>query len=116
MDDTKQIIWGFSNRPAKLEHVIQSCGTGWESLISKLIIDLFNAGWNGTLFQVKEKFGTLRFYIGQGNDEIYNLISKAEKASAKTCIDCGEEGERYYDGWILPLCETHAKKRGREKY
>jgi len=54
--------------------------------------------------QVKEKYGGLRFYMTAGNDEIYNLISKAEELSCKTCEECGSPGEERSGGWIRTLC------------
>lgn len=38
--------------------------------------------------QIKEKFGTLRWYDTGAPKEVYNIISKYEQISAKTCIDC----------------------------
>lgn len=57
-------------------------------------------------FQVKEKFGGLRFYMTCGTDEIYDLISKAEALSCKTCEECGEPGEERSGGWIHTLCNN----------
>jgi len=56
--------------------------------------------------QVKEKFGSLRFYMTIGTDEIYELIDKAEALSCKTCEECGESGEARSGGWIRTLCDT----------
>ena len=58
--------------------------------------------------QVKEKFGTLRFYA-PGNDRIYHLISLAEWLSAETCEDCGRYGKIREGGWIRTLCDKCAK-------
>lgn len=43
--------------------------------------------------QVKEKFGTLRFYMDYATDEMYKLIEEAEAKSAITCELCGAFGE-----------------------
>ena len=61
-----------------------------------------------TVVQVKEKFGTLRFYIQAGTDAHYNYISFAESMSAVTCETCGKPGKRLGHGWIYTACETHA--------
>ena len=53
--------------------------------------------------QVKEKFGTLRFYCG-GGESIYRFISLAERLSAVTCEDCGKRGTANDSGWITTLC------------
>jgi len=55
--------------------------------------------------QVKEKFGGLRFYMTCANDEIFNLIEKAETLSYKTCEECGKPGEERNVGWIHTLCD-----------
>ena len=61
-----------------------------------------------TVVQVKEKFGTLRFYIQAGTDEHYNYISFAESMSGCTCETCGKPGKRLGGGWIYTSCEEHA--------
>ena len=61
-----------------------------------------------TVVQVKEKFGTLRFYIQAGTDEHYNYISFAEAMSGVTCETCGKPGKRLGRGWIYTACEEHA--------
>lgn len=61
--------------------------------------------------QVKEKFGTLSFYMTTGTDEIYDLIAEAEKKSAVTCEVCGEPGELRRGGWLKTLCDKHAEER-----
>lgn len=82
--------------------------------------------------QIKEKFGSLRFYYrGQplhvdiqtkkeivsfemGSEEkafdaVDRLIEKAVSDSSQTCMFCGDPGElRRYDWW-LTLCEYHAR-------
>jgi len=55
--------------------------------------------------QVKEKFGTLRFYMSGETDEMYKLISDAEDASAKTCEYCGKPGTLHTKGWWSTLCD-----------
>jgi hypothetical protein len=62
--------------------------------------------------QVKEKFGTLRFYTDGGDDYTHGLISMAESMSAVTCEDCGNKGHIRHGGWIRTLCDVHAEERG----
>lgn len=59
--------------------------------------------------QVKEKFGSLRFYISGGDDVVHALISMAESMSAITCEVCGDAGKMQTGGWIRTLCDKHAK-------
>lgn len=57
--------------------------------------------------QVKEKFGSLRFYIHGGNDEQYALISFAERMSERTCEVCGKPGKINKIGWLSCRCKEH---------
>lgn len=61
--------------------------------------------------QVKEKFGTLRFYYYGGDDYCRGLESMAESMTARTCEDCGNPGRLLTQGWFRTLCETHAKEQ-----
>lgn len=54
--------------------------------------------------QVKEKFGTLSFYMTSATEEMWKLISEAEKKSGEICEDCGAPGELRPGGWIRTLC------------
>lgn len=56
--------------------------------------------------QVKEKFGTLRFYYNGGDDYIRGLASMAEAMSARTCEGCGAPAKSTNDGWIKTMCQS----------
>jgi hypothetical protein len=58
--------------------------------------------------QVKEKYGTLRFYVNRATDTQYNYIDFAELMSGRTCEECGKPGQTYYMGWHRTLCDEHA--------
>ena len=60
-----------------------------------------------TLDQVKEKFGTLRFYYTGGDDYISGLVSMAESMSGVTCEECGKPGTSTRGGWIKTACKEH---------
>lgn len=62
--------------------------------------------------QVKEKFGTLRFYYDGGDDIIDGMVRMAEAMSAVTCEECGTPGKIRHGGWIRTLCDVHAEQRG----
>ncbi len=64
-----------------------------------------------TLDQVKEKFGTLRFYYTGGDEYISGLVSMAESMSGVTCEECGNSGTTGGQGWLVTLCETHRTAR-----
>lgn len=62
--------------------------------------------WQVEATQVKEKFGTLRFYINHGDDYIYGMIWLAEVMSAGICETCGttENVSPNKGGWVKNLC------------
>jgi len=97
------------------EDALSFVGKGWHPLVSKLIDDLFELGWDGELIQIKEKFGGLRFYVGDASDEIHKRIVEAESESFRTCERCSRPGSSTSRGWIRTLCPTHdASDRVRE--
>lgn len=59
--------------------------------------------------QVKEKFGTLRFYYTGGDDHIRAIVSFAETMTAFTCEQCGSPGKLHTSGWHYVACKTHTK-------
>lgn len=61
--------------------------------------------------QIKEKFGTLRFYMTHYTDKIDEIIKEAEKKSRITCEYCGKPGELRDDGWLFTLCDECEKER-----
>ena len=61
--------------------------------------------------QVKEKFGTLRFYADNCTERNQNFISMAEAMSERICEECGSMDETVRTwplGWHRTLCEQHA--------
>ena len=60
--------------------------------------------------QVKEKFGSLRFYVDRATDEHYNYIHFAESMSYRTCETCGAPGKVYPFGWHYVACDAHASE------
>jgi len=56
--------------------------------------------------QVKEKYGTLRFYTNVYDDRINSLTGFAESMSACTCEDCGSPGSPDPGGWIKTRCDN----------
>jgi hypothetical protein len=92
MDQTC-MCWGFE------------CGDGWFDLLYDLSKKISEVDPKCEVTQVKEKFGTLSFYVSSASDEVYKLIDKAEKKSGKICDLCGEKGKiRDKYGWLMALC------------
>jgi hypothetical protein len=61
--------------------------------------------------QVKEKFGTLRFYTSGGDRLIDGMIWFAESMSGKICETCAKPGKLRNSGWIVTLCDEHQTER-----
>ena len=107
------MCWGFE------------CGDGWFNIIDQLMHNIQgHIDWKNrdfeivpqvTLDQVKEKFGTLRFYYSGGDDAIDGMVRMAEAMSSVTCEECGKLGELRKDiGWYLTLCDKHYKIKKNE--
>jgi hypothetical protein len=88
-----------------------SFGPGWTKLLDALVVDLKKLEWDGQVDQIKEKFGGLRFYVGDANHAIYERIDDAERESLRTCEECGAPGKVRGGGWIKTLCDDHAEGR-----
>jgi hypothetical protein len=87
-------------------------GDGWFNLVYQLCQDLTKLDAEFEVLQVKEKFGTLRFYttgIRGDIDAAYGLIDKAEKESGTICEICGEPGETRGELWLRTTCTTCEK-------
>ena len=110
-ETTTAMCWGFE------------CQDGWYQLIDTLCdtiqgyIDR-NKKYNDieipqvVAIQVKEKFGTLRFYYDGGDDVIRGMVWLAENLSAEICENCGNPGELVKSNWIQTLCNTCRNKNG----
>lgn len=108
-----KVFYGFHGREVSVDDLIGGM-EGWREIVESLVGDLVDMGWDRELFQIKEKFGGLRFYVGQCSDEMYDRISEAERKSLETCMKCGKRGFSTTDhGWILTLCEEHKVKLGK---
>jgi len=101
------------------------CGNGWFQLLWDLseklmkIIEKYpeNERKHFHLHQVKEKFGTLRYYMASETDEMSECIREAEQKSAVTCEECGEKGVLAApSGWYVTLCEDHWVKYIQERH
>jgi len=64
--------------------------------------------------QVKEKFGSLRFYYDYGNDKIDAMVSLAESLSAVTCECCGSPGKMRGKSWLYTACDLHTREEDKQ--
>jgi hypothetical protein len=107
----------FPDREAITSRYYFSVGDGWLlTIIKPLIEELIAAGWDKKILQVKEKFGTLRFYIPEESDEIYKIIEKYEELTENTCEICGTFDKenitvKSHNGWLSVKCDNCLKNK-----
>lgn len=90
------------------EQLLRQVPDTWRSIVDKMLDDLFTAGWGGVFRQIKEKYGSLRFYFnGGGREDLYSIVDKAEEATAKICIQCGKPATATTTGWYTHVCDEH---------
>jgi hypothetical protein len=114
------MCWGFE------------CGDGWFDLLDQLMGNIQHyTDWNNenfakgykqykqvpqvTLDQVKEKFGSLRFYYTGGDDHISGMVTMAESMSSVICESCGNPGKQTRGGWIKTICKSCETAREAER-
>lgn len=86
-------------------------GDGWFKILWDLSKELSKLDPIPRALQVKEKFGTLRFYYDNGSDEAHTLVHEAELKSALTCETCGAAGNLRGTGWLRTECDECHKQR-----
>lgn len=66
------------------------------------------------ILQIKEKFGSLRWYDSAVPDSIKErldaIIKKYEDLSERTCFICGAPATKISTGWICPWCDECASE------
>ena len=109
------MCWGFD------------CGDGWFNILDQLMGNIqHHIDWKNkkeevvaqvTLDQVKEKFGTLRFYYTGGDDVIDGMVRMAESMSGVMCEECIAPAKTHGPGWIRTICEPceEARELARQK-
>jgi len=96
------------------------CPDAWYHLIDNLCEHIQSYIDNNNVAQVvadqvKEKFGTLRFYYHGGDDHVDGMVSHAEHLSGKLCASCGTNLDVGYTlGWITHLCRTCFTNNGKK--
>jgi hypothetical protein len=84
-------------------------GPGWSYLIDKLYNQFNQEEIPVFVSTVKEKYGTLRVYVGYASEEILEFIDEVEKESSQVCEQCGSPGRAWtLCGWIQTLCDACA--------
>lgn len=64
--------------------------------------------------QVKEKYGTLRFYYDGGDEQIEGMVTMAEAITEFTCERCGNVGKLRGKSWLYTACDEHTKAEDKE--
>lgn len=111
---TTAMCWGFE------------CGDGWYHIIDGLCLHIQhyidNKKKDGidipqvVADQVKEKFGTLRFYVSGGDDATFWMIRLAEHYSGRTCEGCGIPNKVVNrDGWLSNVCPMCMEQREKQR-
>lgn len=93
----------YGNKGVSADYIKQRA----EELIRDPLVTVPTEVRQVVLDQVKEKFGTLRFYYTGGDDVVDGMVRMAESMSAVTCEVCGQPGEQTVGGWIRTLCKEH---------
>jgi len=100
-----------------LEHYASEVGPGWHGLLDPILVEIIlynkkNKGNEIRIDQIKEKFGTLRFYVSNCPEYIEGMITIAEKESGHICEFCGAQGETVQvNRWYFTLCPHHRKAK-----
>lgn len=89
-----------------------SVDDGWLPLVAKLNRDIEALYPDYEIYQVKEKFGLLRYYCSvESEPKVAALIQQAEDISGRTCEACGEPGETTGTHWLRTECQSHREER-----
>ena len=96
-----------------LDHFLNEVPKGWHHLVKDTHNKILEIDPEYRIRQIKEKFGTLRYYYEPASlhkfNEIDRIIRAAEAVSSVVCQKCGDLGAtlRNKNGWYATLCESH---------
>lgn len=127
----KAVSW-FSMSPIRDENydivsIWDDLPKGWTTAFGRMMCDELDAefrrlGIENEVYvqQAKEKYGVMRLYLSETEDEIENIIRKYEVISENTCIICGKPDVPCLDdGWVSPWCKkcySNNKYHNPDKY
>jgi hypothetical protein len=99
------------------------CNDGWEPSIRKaaeklepLLREAKENDPEGYKFsyyrtsQLKEKYGTGRWYLSGGTDKMHDIVKNWESETETICEICGKPGELRGGGWLYTACKEHTKE------
>lgn len=92
--DLEKVAESLINRIPKEYGKYLSCDAGWYSILKELDAKLSYIDKDYKIYQVKEKFGLLRFYygtekIGLEKSMMDDFVGAAELESGRVCESCG---------------------------
>ena len=107
-------------------------GHGWEAIWKRFLVEVglhydklsVETKEHFSIFDTKEKYGTLRVSLNGYDDKLFELESILDQLSSITCARCGKQ---QYDsrgrsliwitsGWIMPYCKSCLRKNYFNKY
>lgn len=93
-----------------------ACGDGWFALLDTLCAQICRhaTGELPQAAQVKEKYGTLRFYLERYDELAEHYIDAADFLSGVICDHCGAPGWTLGSVWVATRCDAHAHERLRD--
>jgi len=90
------------------------CGEGWYELLDILCDQITTyeldrkrregETYSVSVQQIKEKYGTLRYYLSGADAYVNGLVAMAESMSAHICEECGEKGVLHTKAWYKVRC------------
>jgi hypothetical protein len=93
----------YTGYTISLEDAKKDVGPGWRKLISALWAVLPS---HARIIQIKEKFGGLRVYVDNIDENMHTVISAIEHLSTHICENCGDPGQcEVINGWYSTRCE-----------
>ena len=66
--------------------------------------------YNYRIMDIKEKYGSLRWYDVGSSKKVQKIIAMYEYISFRTCIICGDLADGFTEGWISPYCTKCEKE------
>lgn len=101
----KVCIWPVSNE-------LNAMPEGWRKAFGLQMCDeikkelkKYNYLYSYRITQIKEKYGTLRWYDAGAPKSVCDIIHKYMGISWNTCIVCGKPSKYITSGYISPYCE-----------
>ena len=104
-------IYDYQNKEISNACWLDNVPKGWR-LLSELLVKHLNDEIEKSglkeycIVDIKEKYGSLRWYDIGGSEETFKLTLIYEQISKNVCVKCGRPNVGIIKhGWIVPLCK-----------